>query len=165
MKRLVGELRIIYKPEEFVKHEKRFNELKQKYKADKQLLASMMGQLQNTSYLNFYDRGGYPSTSGASVTSVLVKQYNSDVRIMRKNEERLAKYEVTLRKAELNDEQALKELDEGEHVYEEISVRSSVGIGVDSEPRLQEINGSDNGPSYEGKNAPSYAVSNSYQSI
>ena len=73
----------MYKPEEFLNHEKIFNQLKQKYKADKQLLASMMGQLQNANYLNSYDR---QLSSGASVASSLVKQYNQDVRIMRKNE-------------------------------------------------------------------------------
>ncbi len=74
----------MYKSDEFLRHEKQFNEMKQKYKADKQLLASMMGQLQNSSYLNFYER--HHQSGGASATSSLVKQYNKDVRVMRTNE-------------------------------------------------------------------------------
>jgi len=57
--------------------------MKLKYKADKSLLASMMSQLQNSSYLNFYDKSH--QSNGNSVTSSLVKQYNKDVRIMRAN--------------------------------------------------------------------------------
>ena len=53
----------------------------------------MMIQLQNSSYLNFYDR------QSGTATSSLVKQYNKDVRTMRNNEEMLAKYELLLRKA------------------------------------------------------------------
>lgn len=95
----MNEYNIVYKPESFLKHEQRFNGLKQKYKADKQLLASMMAQLQNSSYMNLYDRhqGGTSSTSG------LVKLYNKDVRTMRENEDMLNRYEMVLRRAELND--------------------------------------------------------------
>lgn len=59
LKRLINELNIIYKPDQFLKHEKIFNELKQKYKSDKQLLGSMMTQLQNSSLLPFYQKRVY----------------------------------------------------------------------------------------------------------
>ena len=116
LKKLVVDLNIIYKPDQFLRHEKRYNELKQKYRADKQLLGSMMSQLQNSAFVpfynkrknNLYDESAHGRTS---TTAILTKQYNKDVRIMRKNEEMLNKYELTLRKAQLNDETALRELE------------------------------------------------------
>lgn len=92
LKKLVVELNIIYKPDQFLRHEKRFNELKQKYRADKQLLGSMMSQLQNSAFVPFYNNrrsnNSYDESmqGRTSTTAILTKQYNKDVRIMRKNE-------------------------------------------------------------------------------
>lgn len=63
-----------------------------------------MSQLQNSAFVpfynnrknNLYDESAHGRTS---TTAILTKQYNKDVRIMRKNEEMLNKYELTLRKA------------------------------------------------------------------
>lgn len=61
--------------------------MKNKYKKDKDYLASVMNSLQTT-----YKGSGI---GGAAV----LKQYNQDVRVMRENDERLKKYELLLKKA------------------------------------------------------------------
>ena len=47
----------------------------------------MMTQLQNTAIYPFYNKNSKNDLNGAgSSSSVLIKQYNKDVRTMRKNE-------------------------------------------------------------------------------
>ena len=66
--------------------------MKSKYRGDKQLLGSLMAQLQTRS-------GHNPRFDGSNSTSLLTKQYNKDVRITKENEEMLSQYELLLKKA------------------------------------------------------------------
>lgn len=60
-----------YRTEKYLKYEQLYNELKQKYKKDKEFLASVMNSLQN-----------YKGSSGIG-SQAMLKQYNQDVRAMR----------------------------------------------------------------------------------
>lgn len=73
----------------------------------------MMTQLQNTAFTPFYlnkksttnysyDDDNNDYRTATTTTSMLTKQYNKDVRTMRRNEEMLGRYEVVLRRAEMN---------------------------------------------------------------
>ena len=78
----------------------------------------MMSQLQKTAIYSFYDKKSNDDYPKASSSSILVKQYNKDVRIMRQNQEMLARFESVLRKAEYNDENSIQKLNEETFEYE-----------------------------------------------
>jgi hypothetical protein len=68
-----------YRSDEYLKHEKHFNQLKDKCRRDKQYLNEVMRSLQD------YHRG---TGSQAGV----LRQYNQDVRTVRENEDMLRRF-------------------------------------------------------------------------
>ena len=95
------EYQVEYKTERYQKVARQVKEFKEKYRKDKEFLASVMATLQQ------------PQKTRGVGGAALLKQYNQDVRIMRKNEDTLRISEALLRRAENNDKDALAKLEEG----------------------------------------------------
>ncbi len=76
-----------YRTDQYLRYEKHYNQIKSKYKRDKEFLASVMNSLQ-----------GPHKMSGTGGVQVL-RQYNQDVRLMRENDEMLRRYEGLLKQA------------------------------------------------------------------
>lgn len=104
-----------YRTEEYLRYEAQYKEIKNKYRKDKDFLTSVMNSLQSS-----YKGAG---VGGAAV----LKQYNQDVRVMRENDEMLKKYEILLKKAEINDKTAFSELSKNDFQYADIQLRREMG--------------------------------------
>jgi hypothetical protein len=72
-------------------------------------------------------------------SAALLKQYNEDVRLMRENEEMLRKFELLLKKAEINDKAALEVLKQEEMIYKDIQLKRDLAKHGSHLPGLHEL--------------------------